>query len=74
MYISKYVDSLSLLYTNGNILHSFLHLLFFFVNFMAEPMAYGKFQARDQIQAAAVTMLDPLTHCARLGIKPESLQ
>ena len=40
---------------------------------MAAPEAYGSFQARDWIQAPAVTYatgaatLDPLTHCNWLG-------
>ena len=48
----------------------------FFKDFMAIPTAYGSSQARKWIQATAeifteaVEMLDPLTHCARLGIKP----
>ena len=42
------------------------------------PHSIHCFQARDQIQATVVTywatvaMLDPLTHCAGLGIKPTS--
>ena len=49
---------------------------FFFSFFQATPTAYGSFQARDwiwataAIQAAAVAILDFLTYCARLGIKP----
>ena len=47
---------------------------------MATPMTYGSSRARDRIQAAAATYatakatLNPLTHCARLGIKPAPLQ
>ena len=47
---------------------------------MAIPSAYGNSWARAQIQAAAATytataaMLDPLTHCTRLEIKPAPLQ
>ena len=43
-------------------------------------MAYGSSQARNWIQAAAMTyatdaaMLDPLTHCARPGIEPRAPQ
>ena len=43
---------------------------------MAKATAYGIFQARDRIQAAAAThanscvMPDPLSHCTRLGIEP----
>ena len=46
---------------------------FIYLFLMAIPMAYGSYQARDWIQAVAVAMLDPLTHCTRLGIKPMSL-
>ena len=62
--------------------HSFQHWSVFFITvilvgvnyvivifiFMAPPMAYGSSQARDRFQATAVTMQDPLTHCARLGL------
>ena len=47
---------------------------------MATSMAHGSFQARDQTWAMAMTyaiaaaMPDPLTHCARPGIKPGALQ
>ena len=41
---------------------------------MATPMAYEGSWARDQIQAAAAIMLDPLAHCTGLGIKPTSPQ
>ena len=47
---------------------------------MAVPVAYGNPQARDWIRAAVVTyipaaaMPDHLTHCARAGIEPVSLQ
>ena len=47
---------------------------------MAESMAYGSSRARDGIPAVAATcaiavgMPDPLTHCARPGIKPEAPQ
>ena len=34
---------------------------------MATSTAYGNSQARDLIQAANATTLDPLTHCARLA-------
>ena len=44
-------------------------------------MEYGSSQAREWIQAVAVTytttalaMLDPLTHCNALGIEPAILQ
>ena len=43
---------------------------------MAAPGEHGNSQARDGIQAAAVTysaaaaMLNPLPHCAKLGIGP----
>ena len=53
-----------------------IFFFFFFFN-MAALLAYGSSQARDGIQAAAVTyttaaaMSDTLTHCARPGIKPE---
>ena len=52
---------------------------FFFFSFMAAPMACGSSQARDQIQATAAiyttarATLDPLTHCAGLGIEPMPL-
>ena len=48
-----------------------------FFNFWP-PHGLWSFWARDQIQAAVATYtttaatLDPLTHCARLGIKPVS--
>lgn len=51
-----------------------------FFNVMAVPMEYGSSWARDGIQPAAVTYTtgavtpDPLTHCARLGIKLTPLQ
>ena len=49
----------------------FLLLLLFWGFFsMAEPTAYASFQARDQVQATARS----LTHCARLGNKPNPLQ
>ena len=50
-----------------------LSLLLFFL--MAVPAAYGSSWVRDRIPATAVTcttvtaMLDPLTHCAGLGIE-----
>ena len=45
---------------------------------MATPVTSGSSQARDWIQAAAVTsvasaaMPDPLTHCTKLGIDPHA--
>ena len=41
---------------------------------MAALMAYESSLARDWIWATAVAMLDPLTHCAGLEIKPMPLQ
>ena len=45
----------------------------FFFNFMATPVTYGSFQARDGkggIQAAAFSNAGSLTHCVRPGIEP----
>ena len=53
-------------------------ILFYFL--MAAPGTYGCFWARGWIGAvaltcsAAVATPDPLTHCARPGIKPKPLQ
>ena len=45
---------------------------------MATPAAYGSSWARDWMWATAATyavaVLNPLTHCTGLGIKPTSLQ
>ena len=52
----------------------------FLLLFIAAHTAYGSSWARDWIRATAVTYitatatLDPLTHCARPGIKPTPLQ
>ena len=49
---------------------------FVFVFLMAALVAYGNFQARNQIPAtagtytAATAMLDSLAHCAWLGLNP----
>ena len=58
--------------------------IFFFLTkksfWMALPIAYGNSWARGWIRATAVTYAaavaaqDPLTRCARLGIKPATLQ
>lgn len=37
---------------------------------MAAPVAYESSPMLDSIRAAAAAMPDPLTHCARLGLKP----
>ena len=56
------------------------YLIFVCLFLMAAPVAYGRSQARDEIwavalnYAVAVAMPDPLTHCARLWIKPEPSQ
>ena len=56
---------------------SFSFIYFIYFSFSAAPRHMGSL-ARDQIWAAVVTyaaskaMLDPLTHCAQLGIKPLS--
>ena len=47
---------------------------FFFLIFMATLGDIWKFGVRDWIQAKAVEMSDPLTHCARLRIEPTPLQ
>lgn len=60
----------------------FLVLVFFlgvFVLFMVRTTTYRSSWARGRIQAVAVTYagaatMDPLTHCARLGVKLEPLQ
>ena len=55
----------------------FYHLsvfFFSFFNFMAAIIAYIRSWARDWIQTTAAAMLDPLTHCAGLGIEPAPLQ
>ena len=47
---------------------------------MATPMAFGSSHSRDWMQATAATyamaaaMLDPLTHCAELGIVTALMQ
>ena len=57
---------------------SFRNTFFFFL--MALPMAYGSFQDRDRIGAAAVTytaaaaVLNSLTHCASQGMELALLQ
>ena len=38
--------------------------------FKTTPMEYESFWDKDWTQARAVAMLDPLTHCAKPGIKP----
>ena len=56
-----------------------INSFFFFFFLFQPPHSIWSSQARDQIQAAVVTyaaavaMLDLLTHCAGLGIKPAVL-
>ena len=40
---------------------TFFFSFFFFLNFMAAPMAFGSSRARDQIQARAVTYAKALS-------------
>ena len=49
-----------------------LRVSFFVCLLTAAPMAYGSSSARDWVWATAVTMLDPLPHCAAPGSKPTS--
>ena len=62
----------SVILENGLILHEYFILIKkIFFNFMAMPVAHGSSRVRDWIWAAAVTyaaavaVLDPLTHCAQ---------
>ena len=70
---SKLLYFLSYFWNVSN--HTF-SLSFFFLSFMAAPMAYGSSQTRDGIRATAVIYTtamatpDHLTHWARPGIEP----
>ena len=45
-------------------------LIFYYQYFlMAASKTHGNSLARDRIQGTAVAMLDPVTHCTRLGIE-----
>ena len=78
-------DDLYFLFSKREIL--VLYFIFIFIYFFvfllflwAAPTAYGGSQARGRIRTVATVVThaavartpDPLTHCARLGIEPES--
>ena len=57
-------------------MHEWLFIFYLFIYFflslyffMAAPATHGHSQARDWIWAAAWAKADPLTHCARPGVK-----
>ena len=77
----KYFHMLLLYCPLSSVLRLVLDKLIFFLSFlMAAPETCGSSQARDLIQAAALTYAagaarpDPLTHCTMLDLKPKLLQ
>ena len=76
MYLIIYNKIIMLtLYTLYIIYNYYILNIYLFIYFMATSAAYGNACASDGIQAIAATyavaaaMLDPLTHCAGIGIK-----